>query len=80
MTIVLVIRLIAKYGQYCHFYPNITILAIFGHKPDKKNYGHYGHPWKDNKKIRPAVNKLSDLDVWIKSYDQKLDFDFFEKI
>ena len=33
MTIVLVIRLMAKYGHYGHFHPNMAIMAIFGHKP-----------------------------------------------
>ena len=58
----------------------MAILAIFGHKPHDQNYGHDGYPWKDNKKIKSPVKKSSDLGVWIKSYDQKMDFDFLEKI
>ena len=58
----------------------MAILAIFGHRPYDQNYGHDGYPWKDNKKTNTAVKKLSDLDVWIKSYDKKMDFDFLEKI
>ena len=54
--------------------------AIIGHKPYDQNYGHDGYPWKDNKQINSHVKKSSDLDVWIKSYDQKMDFDFFEKV
>ena len=69
----------AKYVQYCHFYSNMAILAIFGHKPDDKNYGHVGYPCKENTKNKSPVKKSSNLDVWIKSYDQKMDFDFFEK-
>ena len=80
MTIVLVMWLMAKYGQYGHFYPNMAILAIFGHQPYDQKYGHDGYPWKDNKKIKSPVKKSSDLDVWVKSYDQNMDFDFFEKI
>ena len=80
MAIVLVIRLIVEYGQYGHIYPNIAILAIFDHKPYDQNYGHDGYPWKDNKKTNSPVKKSSDLDVWLKSYGQKMDFDFFKKI
>ena len=45
-----------------------------------ENYGHYGYPWKDNKKTNSLVKKSSDLDMWVKSYGQKQDFDFLEKI
>ena len=58
----------------------MAILAIFVHKPYDQNYGQDGYPWKDNKKTNSPVKKSSDLDVWVKSYDQKMDFDFFEKI
>ena len=80
MTIVLVIRLMAKYGQYGHIWVKIAKLAIFGHKPYYQNYGHDVYPWKDNKRIRSPVKKQSDLDVWVKSYDQKTDFYFWKKI
>ena len=69
----------AKYGQYGHFYQNMAILAIFDHKPYDQNYGHDGYPWKDNKKTNSPVKKLSDLDVWVKIYGQKMDFEFFKK-
>ena len=72
MTIVLVIRLMAKYGKYGHIWVKIAKLAIFGHKPYYQNYGHDGYPWKDNKKIKSPVKKSSDLDVWVKSYGQKM--------
>ena len=58
----------------------MAILAIFKHKHYDQNYGHDGYPWKDNKKINSPVKKSSDLDVWVKSYDQKMDLDFFKKI
>ena len=45
-----------------------------------QNYGHDWYPWKDNEKTKLPVKKLSDLDVWVKSYDQKMDFNFLEKI
>ena len=80
MTIVLVIRLMAKYGQYGHIWVKIAKLAIFGHKPYYQNYGHDGYPWKDDKKIKSPVKKSNDLNVWVKSYDQKMDFDLLENI
>ena len=55
-------------------------LAIFGHKLYDQNYGHDGYPWKDKKKTNSPVKKSSDLDVWVKSTGQKMDFDFFKKI
>ena len=58
----------------------MAILAIFGHKSYEQNFGYDGYPWKYNKEIKSPVKKSSDLDVWVKSYDQKIDFDFFEKI
>ena len=58
----------------------MAILAIFDHKPYDQNYGHDGYRWKDNKKTNATVKKSSDLDVWVKSYGQKMDFDFFKKI
>ena len=58
----------------------MAILAIFDHKPYDQNYGHYGYPWKDNKKTNSPVKKSSDLDVWVKSYGQKMDFHFFKNI
>ena len=39
-----------------------------------------GIPGKINKQTKAPVKKSSDLDVWVKSYDQKMDFDFFKKI
>ena len=80
MTIVFLVRLMAKYGQYGYIWVKMAILAIFGNKPYYQNYGHDWYPWKDNKINRPAVKKLSDLDIWVKSNDQKLDFYFLEKI
>ena len=55
----------------------MAILAIFDHKPYEQNYVHDGYPWKDNKKSNSPVKKSSNLDAWVKSYDQKMDFDFF---
>ena len=56
----------------------MAILAIFDNKPYDQNYGHDGYPWKDNKQTNSPVKKSSDLDVWVKSYDQKMVFDFFK--
>ena len=50
MTIVVVIGLMTKNGQYGHIWVKMAILAIFGHKPYDQNNGHDGYPWKDNKK------------------------------
>ena len=44
------------------------------------NYGHDGYPWKDNKKTKSPVKKSRGLNVWVKSYDQKMEFDFLGKI
>ena len=57
---------------------NMAILAIFDHKPHDQNHGHDGYPWKDNKKVNSPVKKTSDLDVWVKSYGQKINFYFFK--
>ena len=57
----------------------MAILAIFGHKLYDQNYGLDGYPWKDNRKTKSPVKKSSDLDVFIKSNDQKMDLDFFGK-
>ena len=69
----------AKYGHYGHIWVKMAIMAIFGHKPYYHNYVHDGYPWKDNKKIKSPVKKSSDLDVWVKSYDQKQIFIFGKK-
>ena len=55
----------------------MAILTIFGHKLYDQKYGHDGYPWKDNEKTESPAKKLSALDVWVKSYDQKMDLDFF---
>ena len=79
MAIVLVTRLMVEYVQYGHIWVNMAILDIFNHKPYDQNYGHDGYPWKDNKKTNSPVKKSSDLDVWVKSYGQKIYSDFLEK-
>ena len=58
----------------------MAILAIFDQQHYDQNYSQDGYPWKDNKKMNSPVKKSSDLDVWVKNYDQKMDFDFFKKI
>ena len=48
--------------------------------PYDQIFGHEWYLWKDNKKTKLHVKKSSDLNVWVKSYDQKMDFDFLENI
>ena len=38
-----------------------------------------GIPGKITKKTNSPVKKSSDLDVWVKSYGQKMDFDIFKQ-
>ena len=58
----------------------MAILAIYGHMPYDQNYDHDGYPWKEHKKTNSPVKKSSGLDAWVKSYDQKMEFDFLGKI
>ena len=58
----------------------MAILTIFDDDLYSQKYGHDGYPWKDNEKTNTPVKKTKGLDVWVKSYDQKMDFEFLENI
>ena len=55
-------------------------MANFQHKYNDHYYGHGGYPWKGHKHANSLVKKSSDLDAWVKSYDQKRDLWFLKKI
>ena len=47
------------------------------HNKLNPKYGHDGYLQKEHKKTNSSVKKLSDLDVWLKSYGQNKDLVFF---
>ena len=51
-------------------------LATFGHGQYDPNYVHDGYPRKEHEKTNSPVKVSSDLDVWLKNYDQNKDFGF----
>ena len=65
----------------CLFGSVASYLAVpiwpHGHKLYGSKYGHDGYPWKEGEKTNSAVKESSDLDVWVKSYGQNQDFEFF---
>ena len=60
--------------MYCYLWIYTANGDIFDHKRYDQNYSHDGYPWKDNQKTNSPVEKSSDLDVWVKSCGQKMDF------
>ena len=54
-------------------------MDIYGHKPYDQMYGHDGYPEKEHKQTNSPVKKSSDLDVWLKSFGQNKDLNFFQK-
>lgn len=54
-----------------------SYMAIHGHNLLNPKYGHDGYQWKEHNKTNTPVKKSSDLDVWLKSYNQNKHFDNF---
>ena len=52
-------------------------IAIHGHNLLNPKYGHDGYQWKEHNKTNTPVKKSSDLDVWLKSYNQNKHLDHF---